>query len=459
MADLSTVLMMVFYVFAGVYAYKVVGINLTASSVLFSLMYLLHGPAYLYYTRVWGPETEFFWTILSSAPRADVIGTIDIAMVLTFTFVALGISCADWAMKSSPRALRSALNAWSASGVAISSRASRRTVSLAALSIVLVLVPFAVHDNQLGKSYEYFTSSLGEFAKIEMRREAGGSDFYLYNLALSTFLTFLAFELFALVVSRPRKSLLVLAAVFLGLVMLAKASSLSKAPPAIFVLQLLVVRYALRSLQFTGLRMLFLTAMAVVLFAVMVTIAIPELQSLMSVADFLFYRLFMIVNESLLEYFSAIPYVLDHTWGAKLSGLSWLMNARADLPTFWLVGEVHRGVLGSTTTVMFAGDAWAEFAWGGIIAMGFIAGFVTRYVDITLIARRGKSISTVAGLALAHYGIFTALSTSLQTAMITGGLILAVPFVCMMEGAVVRKRPRAASEGGSANEPPSGSLS
>ena len=66
----------------------------------------------------------------------------------------------------------------------------------------------------------------------------------------------------------------------------------------------------------------------------------------------------MIVNESLVEYFSAIPYVIDYSWN-PLPG--WL-TAETKIATYWLVGEAHRGVMGSTTTAMFLGDAWADLS-------------------------------------------------------------------------------------------------
>jgi len=446
--DLSTLLMILFYIGVGLYAWTRIGINFSATSVLFTLMYLLHGPAYLYYTRVWGIQAytdvgnanaRFFWTILSAAPGIDVIGTLDVALVLTFCCLAAGILFADVLLGSSHYYLTRALHHWRHAPIAASGYTTRCVVWLGVAGIALVLVPFAIRDHQITKVYEYFTSNLSEFGKIRMRRELGGSDLYAYDLALSTLLPFLAFALCAIVLFRAKTSWLIIAIIFVGLVILAKAATLSKAPPAVFLLQLLILAYASRSLQLSGLRLIFLSAAAVTVFIIMALVAIPELGNVGAALNFLFYRAFMIPNESLLEYFSAIPYVLPHIWGAGISGLSWLIGKSTEMPTFWLVGEAHRGVLGSTTTVMLSGDAWANFGWAGVVIAPFIAGFTVRYIDVRLIIQRGKSIATLAGLSLAHYGVFAALTTALQTAMLTGGLLLVLPLVHLIEGRVRRR--------------------
>ena len=78
---------------------------------------------------------------------------------------------------------------------------------------------------------------------------------------------------------------------------------------------------------------------------------------------------------------------------------------------------------------MFMGDGWADFAWVGVVLTAFLVGALIRWIDIQLVVRRGKTVASVGGLALGHYGLFIAFSTSFQTALITGGLALIVPLV------------------------------
>lgn len=416
-----------------------VGLNLSLSSVLLSLMLLLYGPAYLYYTRSWGPDTAFFETIMSAAKGDDVRPTLDVAMAITFALICLGIVFADVACRVSPRRWHRAIALWDATPLAGGSRGERQRIRCASIMLaLLLLVPFMFIDNQLPKVLEYFTSDLGEFEKIALRREGGGSGFYLYNLLLSTALPFLAFCLIAAALSRA-KTLRGWTVAFVALVALGKAATLSKAPLAVFALEGLVVWLMTKRLSLSWKMLATLLLSATVLFVVMAFIANPTIEGLGLIFEFLFYRMFMIVNESLLEYFAAIPYVIDHTWGTQFSWLARIVQSEPRLPTFWLVAEVHRGGLESTTTVMFVGDAWADFAWAGVAIASFGLGALARWIDLRLIVRRRKSIASIAGLGLGHSGLFIALSTSLQTALVTGGLALVIPLVAMISSSRRRR--------------------
>ena len=416
-----------------------VGIHLGLTSVLFGLMLIFHGPAYLYYTRIWGPETEFFEQILSAAPGANVIGTLDVALGLTFLGVCVGVVMADLFCGVDKRLHKHAIDEWAASPIRVAPAMVTRVMVLAVVGIAILLA-FALIDSQLINVYNYAVSDLGEFQKIAMRRELGGSQSYLYNLLVASVFPFIAFCLLVLKREGTREIRWVLLA-FVTLLMVAKAATLSKAPLAVFLLQMLIVEYMRRSLRLSFLTLAKLLALAVGLFVAISFVANPALDNILEVLEFLFYRVFMIVNESLVEYFAAIPHVLPHTWGSQSSWVVALFQSEPQEATFWLVGEVHRGVTGSTTTVMFMGDAWADFAWAGVVLVPVVAGLFLRWLDIQLIVRRGKTVVTVAGLALGHYGIFIALSTALQTAMVTGGLLLVLPLVALISGGQPKRNP------------------
>jgi oligosaccharide repeat unit polymerase len=400
--------------------------------VLLLFLLLFHGPAYLYYTRVYGPETDFYETILSAARGQPVLPTLDLALALAFVCVCLGILAADRSTRTTPSKWRLAIARWEASGIR-KDATSRANVVMASVAIaILLLVPFVFIDSQIGKVVEFFTASdLSEWEKIALRREGGGSTFYLYNLALGNVVPFVAFGLLALAMSGERR-LKAWTAAFFVLVLTGKAATLSKAPLAVFLLQAVVVWLLMRRLTISWRMTATLGLLAGGLFLFMSWIANPSGDELLALLEFLFYRVFMVVNESLLEYFAAIPYVIDHSWGTQASWLAALFQTEPKLPTYWLVGEVHRGVIGSTTTVMFVGDAWADFAWAGVVVVSFLAGAVVRWIDVALIVRRGKTVATIAGLSLGHYGLFVAFSTSLQTALITGGLLFVVPLVALL---------------------------
>ena len=416
------------------FMWRRVGVNLSLTSLLLGLLLVFHGPAYVYYTRWWGPETDFYDTILSAAKGQDVLPTLDLALAMTFVFVCIGIVVVDMVAHVSVRKWRHALDRWGKTTASASSSEAGRVILVSTALVVCVLLPFIFIDGQLPKVLNYFTSDLGEFEKIALRREGGGSDFYIYNLLLATLLPFIAFCLLVLLLVRA-PHVRGWALLFIALVALAKAATLSKAPLAVFALQCAVVWLMMRKLTLSWRTVAMLALLSTVLFALMSFVANPSVQELVLVFEFLFYRVFMIVNEGLLEYFAAIPYVIEHSWGTQISWVGALFQSQPKLPTYWLVGEVHRGVLGSTTTVMFMGDAWADFAWIGVALTAFLAGAVVRWIDIQLIVKRGKTMASIAGLALGQFGLFIALNTALQTALVTGGLALVVPMVSMISTA------------------------
>jgi oligosaccharide repeat unit polymerase len=428
----SLVFSMAVFLAAGFYIRRI-GINFTLSSLLLGLMLVLHGPLYLYYTRVWGPRTAFYEKILSAAPMGEIISALDLALALSFCCVCAGMVFSDRMYGINPSQVRDAINNWNLQAVRVSRGFSERLEIIAAIG-VLVLGFFIIVEDSVPHVLTYFHTDASELEKIAMRREYGGSRFYLLNLFNSNLFPFLAFCCFIALRERAIR-LRPIAWAFIAIVLFEKAATLSKAPLAIFVLQLMVIEYLRRLLKLRLDVALCFAAVCVLLFGAMTAVAIREVSGVSETLDFLFYRVFMIVNESLLEYFAAIPNVLPFSWGSRFSWLTSIFQAEPSPPTYLLVAAVHRGVMGSTTTAMFIADAWADFSWAGVFVFSFLAGLFVRCLDIELIVKRGKTAGTISGLALGHYGVFIMLSTSLQTAMVTGGLILVVPFTMAISSA------------------------
>jgi hypothetical protein len=267
-----------------------------------------------------------------------------------------------------------------------------------------------------------------------MRHEMGGSRTYAFNLMLSNLLPFVAFSLWTWWREGGQSGVRWLAtAAVIILVITGKLATLSKAPVAVFLLQLLVLDIARRSLQVSARQLAMLAGSGVALFSVMIFAANSDLGGVSQSLLFLFYRVFMIPNESLLEYFAAFPLQLPHTLGHDIRWLAALLGADALQSSYFRVAELHRGIPGSATTAMFMADAWAAFSWTGVLVVSIVFGFLLRWIDIWLIARRDRSCITIAGLGLGHYGIFIALQTAFQTALLTGGLLMIVPATALLE--------------------------
>lgn len=426
----SAWLLVITYIFTAWFIWRHVGINLSLTSVLLFLLLVLHGPMYLYYTRIWGPETIFYEVILSAAGADPVLPTMDVALTLTFIGVCLGVKLADLFSGSNGIDIRRAITAWPSKKFSFNSFNLLRYRYVVVGAIFFVLLPFAVYEHQIQKVIEYVMADISEVAKIALRREKGGSDVYLYNLLCAGFFPFLAF-LGISTYKNERLRWKLLIGIFVLLLLLAKMATLSKAPPAIFLLQCALVLIMTHRLTLTRRTFLWISLLILGLFLLMVIIANPVLSSVGDMLDFLFYRVFMIPNESLFEYFSAIPFVIDFTWGREFGWLTMLLQESPKPATYWLVGEAHRGVMGSTTTAMFIGDAWADFSWIGVIVFPVTLGALVRLIDRQLIVKRRKTAVTVAALSLGHYGLFIAMNTALQTALLTGGLLLVLPLVAV----------------------------
>ncbi len=433
---------------ACVFLVSYVRVNLSLTSVSLVFLLLFHGTAYWYYTRHWGlgdgyiyhfyaeawpRQQRFFEQILATASGQPVIALLDLALAISFVGFCMGVVVVDRLFSQHRDTHVEGLRRWKARNAESAQSAATGRIVFLSLAGIFLMLYFAVSDQQLQKIYWYFGTTAGEVKKISMRREMGGSHSYLFNLALSTVLPFLSFCLWSLW-REHAKGIVWLLIVFLALIIVAKLSMLSKAPAVIFILQMLVMEYARKSLNFSIGAVATIVAGSVVLFSLMTFAANSDLENVSQSLVFLFYRVFMIPNESLLEYFAAIPYKMPHTWGLDIRWFAGLLQTEALQPNYWRVAEIHRGVGGSATTAMFVGDAWAAFSWAGVVVAPFGFGALVRWLDTQIIILRPKTATTIAGLMLGHYGIFIAMSTALQTSLVTGGFLMILPLIVAIEG-------------------------
>jgi hypothetical protein len=158
----------------------------------------------------------------------------------------------------------------------------------------------------------------------------------------------------------------------------------------------------------------------IAVFIPLIEFTIPEMTSQGNAIGFFLWRTFFISNEVLLEYFSAIPYYLPHTWGANIRPLAFLLNTEFR-PAYDDVSLLWRGEFGSTSNSMFIADAWADFSFVGVAAASILAGAVCRIIDVAFVTR-GKSAMTIAILACSFVGVVHLMIESVQSAMLSGGL-------------------------------------
>jgi hypothetical protein len=238
--------------------------------------------------------------------------------------------------------------------------------------------------------------------------------------------------------------LLVCVAVLAG-----KLGTFQKIPWLIYLLQLMIVFQATRSLDIGIGRILVLSIVVVAGAILAALLAIPDLDST-SIFEWLGYRFFQVNNEVIYQTFYVYPLYLPHTWGMNIGlihgafGNGELLSAYSRVASFF-------GAEGATFDAFFISDAWVDFSYGGVIVMSLIVGFVVKGVDIFVLSL-GKTPLCLALLGSGIYGLFELQVTSAFTAFLTGGLVL-IPLLAAASAGLVNDLRRGHGDQGSQASP------
>ena len=410
--------------------------QLSVATLLLTLLVLIHGIPMLVYLHLTGPDTFIYEAALGVVDREAVLSRVLIALSLMFVCLILGMTLANALLDRWRRQGRAALRA-PARGKGLERRVFQATTytRLFMWGLGLWMLAVMLLDGVPMKVVDYFRTEGLEFDKILLRREFGSIDNYFYNVTLSSVAPFicavaliLATRKFALVADK------ILAVALLCIVLLGKFGTLSKAPPVIFILQLLLLWFLATGRRINFRNLLVSAVVIIALFALMVRAVVTDLDTGSTLA-FLYYRVFDITNEGLIEFFAAYPASIPHGWGSNL--LAMFGDAPPRVPSYFAVAALTRAdsFYDSSSNSLFIADAWAEYAWLGVVFTSTLAGFWTRAIDLYAF-RHGRTDEAVCIVAACAFGVFTMLSTSFPTALITGGLAL-IPVVSTL---FVRKR-------------------
>jgi oligosaccharide repeat unit polymerase len=234
--------------------------------------------------------------------------------------------------------------------------------------------------------------------------------------------------------------LLAVTAILAVTTVLGKVETLSKAPIALFLLQIMLVVYLVVRNNINWRVALGSVIVTLIIFYPIIRLAVPEVEQ-MEALSFFYYRAFDISNQSLLEYFAAYPEGMPHMWGANIRPIAAIWGLHYT-PSFDLVSRLWRFAGGSTTTALFIADAWADFSYFGVICFSITVGMICRAIDIVFLTS-GKTVTAVAVLAAAFVGIYNLMITALPTSMLSGGLILPpLLVVIIVEGQKILTRVR-----------------
>jgi hypothetical protein len=214
---------------------------------------------------------------------------------------------------------------------------------------------------------------------------------------------------------------LLLATTLLLLVtMLGKLELLAKGPQVFFLIQLLLAALLTRTNRLSGKTVLLGGAVVAILIYATTLLIISEDQSILAIA---YRRVFEVENETLVQNFAVYPHLHPFMWGANIRPVAFLIGAPY-VPSFRVVAMIWTGDPNVTAPTLFIADAWADFAYPGVFVFSIIAGAVCRAIDVRFLAT-GKSVASIAVLVATVWGVLTLITTALNTALFSGGLLLA----------------------------------
>jgi hypothetical protein len=409
---------------------------LTATTMLLASLLLIYGPAYLSFMLSSGEKSMVIQRLSGSIGDKSVIFSIiqaassdfnaviiamNFSLALMFVGVIVGIETVDRLMPKRIAAMQVSLAGWNLQQLKDDMGGSR-ILLIAIVGLTLFLAWVSIRENHLGVINAFLSIRGDEAGRVAYRLNHGGSQNYLYRLIMGAVAPMLV--VWGLLSGWMTRSWMVLlaASVLFVAVMIGKSETLSKAPPAFFLIQLIVAGLLVFRNRVTwrsGLAMLFTIIFVLYGIIKLTVLAYDNFGAL----GFLYYRVFEVPSESLLETFGAFPFRYPHTWGANIRPLAMIMGLEYT-PAFTIISQLWHNTKDATSNALFIADAWVDFSYVGVIVFSMVAGAVCRLIDAIYLVK-GKTVLGIAILAAAFAGIFTLLTSALNTAFLSGGLLLA----------------------------------
>jgi oligosaccharide repeat unit polymerase len=415
---------------AGLYLAYRLELYFTASSMLLGFLLFVYGPAYLAYMLFRRPISAVDLRISNSFNFDDIVVSLNLSIAIMFVCVIAGIELVDRLAPRSAETLQQAISGWNLQPLR-GGRAKPWSLLIVIVVIELFMAWVSVREHHLSTIAGFLSVTGNEVAKTTYRQQYGGSNVYFYNVVVASIAPMLIIWGALAGLALRWWPLLAVTAFLLALTVLGKIETLSKAPFALFIIQLLLVAYLVFRNSINWRVAVLGVVVTLIIFYPIIRLAVPEVDENRGGAlSFFYYRAFDISNQALLEYFGAFPERIPYLWGANIRPLATLLGHEY-APSFDVVSRLWRFTGGSTTTAMFIADAWADFSYFGVIAFSIVVGMICRTIDILLLVR-GKTVTAVAVLAAAFIGIYNLMISALPTSMLSGGLILPPLFVIVI---------------------------
>jgi hypothetical protein len=424
---------------AALYLFLRLRLLLTTTTMLIGSLLLIYGPACLSYTASSGSRAflihllinanqfpdPIFAVIKAKIPDFDAVVTaMNFSIALMYLGVIAGIMAVDRLFPKRIATMRGALANWNAQALQ-DEVGSHRILLIVISALVALMLLTSIKENHIATIWKFFSikgDDANNLAGNEFRLHFASSPSYFYRLILSAVAPmFIVWGLLAGGLSRSWPLLLATSLLFIA-TMIGKFDTLSKAPPAFFLIQLMVAALLIFSNRITWRSALGgACVIALLLYAIArLIMTLPE--GYLGI-EFVYYRVFEVENQALLQNFATFPFMHPFMWGANIRPIAILMGLDY-VPSYSVVAYTWSGTYDVTTPSLFIADAWADFSYAGVIVFSLIAGAVCRLIDAIFLVH-GKTVVSVAVLGATFMGVFTLLTTALNTALLSGGLLLA----------------------------------
>lgn len=396
------------------YLWRRVGLRLGCAMLVLSVLLLLYGPAHVSFQQ--GREVN-----------PELHATVTVALLVMWAFLLIGLELPRWI---EPAAFA---RAWQ-----VSATWKRRPLRPGfppatlfrpfAIFVVLLLAIDFIVEAQPGKVISYY-GSVGLLEEQALfRQEEGGSRFYLINILILTLAPFVSMVLLCEAVRNRTFRARALFWLSFVVVLLAKLATLQKSPAAIYVLQLCLAYWLIRSNE-VRIRPL-LIALGVFLLAMvpLSLAAFPGIE-LGDLFSYFYYRVIEAPQETLENYFAVYPSQIDFLHGLGFRWLHPLIGNGDYVGSSLVVASLHDSE-GASFNALFVGDSWSDFGFAGVALASLGLGIVARLVDMYAFGL-GKTSASVAILASMLFAVIYVASASFSAGLVTGGLAL-VPVVAWM---------------------------
>ncbi|HLZ03192.1 MAG TPA: hypothetical protein VKR55_13725 [Bradyrhizobium sp.] len=411
----------------------------TASMLLISLL-LVYGPAVLSFTLSSG-EHAFLLRLLGmhvmprfalppireKVPDIDaVIVAVNFAVAVMYLGIMAGIELVNRLVPARAAAAEAAVRGWDAQPLHDELH-DHRLLLAAIVVLFLFMITISISEHHVRTIQDFFAIKADDAARNLFRAKFGGSPNYAYRVVLGAVAPM--FVIWGLLAGWVKRSwpLLLATTLLLLVTMLGKMENLARAPEAFFLIQLLLAALLMLTNRLSGRTLLLGAAVVAVVIYATTRLVISEDQSILEVA---YARVFEVENETLLQNFAVFPHLHPFMWGTNIRPIAILMGVPY-VPSFSLVAMTWTGDPNVTAPTLFIADAWADFAYAGVFVYSIVAGLICRAIDLSFLAK-GKSVAAIAVLGATFWGVLTLITTALNIALFSGGLLLAPVLAAML---------------------------